>query len=83
MGLNNEHNINGYIFSIKNIKTIKKNYRGMIILSYRSDITSYCKPPSVIYTPGTFRSPKAAEIEAFAYAQDLIWGNSITTILDT
>lgn len=82
MYFSNEHKINGYIFSIKNIITIKRLYRGMILFYYRSDIKMYCDPPSVIYTPGAFKSPNEAEIEALAYAGDLIRCESLATILD-
>lgn len=82
MKVNHEHRINGYVFTINNAKTINKNYRGMILISYRSDIKSSCNPPSVIYTPGLLQSPEAAEIEALAYAQELIWSEALATILD-
>lgn len=63
---NNDYQINGYKFSIENIKTIKKFYRGVILVLYRSDINAYCNPASVIYTPGKFKSPQEAETEAFS-----------------
>lgn len=77
-----EHKLNGYFFSIKSIITTKKFYRGMILFNYRNDIKIYCDPPSVIYTPGAFKSPQEAEIEALAYAEDLIRSGSLATILD-
>jgi hypothetical protein len=82
MDVNNEHRINGYVFSIKNIKTIRKFYRGVILISYRSDIKCSFRPSSVVYTPGAFQTPEAAEIEALAYVQDLISSKALATILD-
>lgn len=82
MELKSQYHCSGYHLAIGSKKTINDFYRGVILVLYRGDIEADCNPPSLVYTPGKFKSSQDAEIEAYAYAKELIAGSAISEILD-
>ena len=81
MDQHQKHDINGYAFHVTGALEKDGRYRGMILLSRRGDTGESFAKPLLIETPSSFKSVHAAQIEASAYAHELIHQGAITRLL--
>lgn len=83
MEFTHEHHLDGYVFHICAILTSEYRYKGRILLSKRGDTCATIDPALTIDTPSTFKSFRGAQIEASAYAHELVYSGAILSIIDT
>lgn len=83
MEFTHEHHLNGYVFHISAVLTSENRYQGKILVSRRGDTGASIEPALTVDTPGTFKSFRAAQIEASAYAHELIYSGEILSIMET
>ncbi|MGF6114648.1 hypothetical protein ABIE30_003166 [Janthinobacterium lividum] len=82
MEFTHEHCLNGYVFHIVVAPTSEGRFRGRILLSRRGDTCTGIEPALAIDTPNTFKSFRGAQIEASAYAHELIHSGAILSAID-
>lgn len=81
MHITKKHFLNGFVFDISTVLTADSRYRGIVMVTTRGDTHEVLSPPLAIETPSAFKSTRAAEIEASAYAHELIATRAILAML--
>lgn len=81
MDQHQKHEINGYEFHVTGALEKDGRYRGMILLSRRGDTGESFARPLLIETQSSFKSVHAAQIEASAYAHELIHQGTMPALL--
>jgi len=76
-----KHHIKGYEFHVTGALEKDGRYRGIILLSRRGDTGEVLAKPVLIETACSFKSVHAAQIEASAYAHELIHQGAIAGLL--
>ncbi len=82
MHMKNNHFLNGFAFNVSTSLTAESRFRGIILITQRGDTNEVLTSAFAIETPSAFKSVRAAEIEASAYAHELIATGAILTMLD-
>ena len=81
MQCTNKHCLLGYEFYVSTTLSFEHLHHGVIVVIKRGDTNELLAQPVTIETPSAFKSIRAAEIEASAYAHELILRGAMLEIL--
>lgn len=76
------HVVNGFTYHVNAIQESNERFRGQIYIFSRKDTGEFFTPPKIIFTPVTFKTLRAAIIEADAYCCEIMLNGDLNGFLE-
>ncbi|MDN2710637.1 hypothetical protein O0880_14525 [Janthinobacterium sp. SUN118] len=77
----NRHIVNGFTYHVDTIQEVSNRHRGQIYIVGREDTGETYSPPKIICTPTTFKTARAAIIEAESYCYEVFHNGDLDGLL--